>query len=82
MVTRRVGQGRISYLGAWLDERTLMRVLKLQPLPAGIEVSRRGAVSVVINHGQQTRTVKVAGKSLRVRGGDVVVAKDGRGGRI
>jgi beta-galactosidase len=66
MITRRVGKGRISYLGAVLDPALMDRVMaqttsdaKLQPefgpVPDGVEVCRRvGAnhvVFVLINHG-------------------------------
>jgi beta-galactosidase len=73
MVTRAVGKGRISYLGAWLDDRTMMKVLKLRPSPAGVEVSRRGPVTIVINHGRKTQTVAVTGKKRQVAAGDVMI---------
>jgi beta-galactosidase len=72
MITRRVGKGRISYLGAVLDPALMDRVIawatsdaqvKLQfgPLPEGVEVCRRvgagRAVFVLINHGAAPATV-------------------------
>ena len=66
MITRSVGKGRISYLGAVLDPALMERVMtwatsgaevkaEFGPLPDGVEVCRRvGAgrtVFVLINHG-------------------------------
>lgn len=69
LVTRRVGAGRISYLGAWLDEASMQRLIAgaLQQagipavnLPPGLEVSRRVAddrqVTILINHGREPVT--------------------------
>ena len=57
-ITRKVGNGRITYIGAWLDPNTMAAAAKwmldtsgvtpaLGPVPAGVEVSRRGAHGVV-----------------------------------
>jgi beta-galactosidase len=82
-ISKIAGKGRISYLGAWLDDATMAkfipRVLKLAgipstSLPAGIELCRRGERRIVINHGKQARTVKLAGKSIRIPAGDVVIS--------
>ncbi len=66
MITRRVGKGRISYLGAVLDPALMDRVIawatsdakikpEFAPLPDGVEVCRRVSAShtifVLINHG-------------------------------
>jgi beta-galactosidase len=63
VVTRRVGKGRITYMGAWADDRSmdvfahwLAQISNLDqrfPAPEGVEVSRRVAgdreVYVVVN---------------------------------
>jgi beta-galactosidase len=58
-ITRKVGNGRITYIGAWLDPKTMAAAAKwmidtsevkpaLGPVPAGVEVSaRHGALGVV-----------------------------------
>jgi len=71
-VTRRVGAGRITYVGAWLDDglmdglaRWLAESVDLSApfgaLPPGIEVCRRAAgareVFVVLNHADEARQV-------------------------
>lgn len=63
-ITRRVGKGRITYIGAWLDAKTMAEAAKwmtetsgVKPafgvVPAGVEVSPRygahGTVYVLIN---------------------------------
>jgi beta-galactosidase len=70
VVSRSVGSGRISYVGAWLDDHTMQRLTLdwlansgVQPIsaPEGVELCRRvgatGEVWIVINHTRQTRTV-------------------------
>jgi beta-galactosidase len=72
MISRRVGKGRISYLGAVLDADSMLRVVQwviddanVRPefgeLPENVEVCRRlGAkhkVFVLINHGSTTANV-------------------------
>lgn len=64
VTTRRVGKGRVTYVGAWLDPATMARLLawtaaqaKIAPVwpgrPAGVEVASRqgprGRIHVVIN---------------------------------
>jgi beta-galactosidase len=71
MITRQVGEGRISYVGAWLDDELMRRVadwlLKVSSVnadlatpPAGVEVCvrQRGdeRVVILINHTAQPRT--------------------------
>ena len=63
-ITRKVGNGRITYIGAWLDPKTMAAAAKwmidssgvkpaLGPVPAGVEVSARhgahGVVYILIN---------------------------------
>ena len=72
LVTRRVGQGRISYLGACVDAQLSKSIMLwatelagvkplLTEVPAGVEVSQligpKGPVLVVINHGTTPVTV-------------------------
>ncbi|HSI48842.1 MAG TPA: beta-galactosidase [Ideonella sp.] len=74
VLTRRVGQGRITYVGAWLDEALLHRLTAgwlreaavsapMPDVPAEVEVCVRGdathLVVVLINHGQQPQKVKL-----------------------
>jgi beta-galactosidase len=71
-ITRQVGKGRITYVGAWLDPKTMAQAAlwmtetsgvkpALGPAPAGVEVSRRdgprGAVYVVINFSAQPQSL-------------------------
>lgn len=73
-VTRQVGKGSITYLGAWLDEAGmakfvdgLLQTSGVQPLvpavPAGVEVCVRTgadrAVIVLINHGKEPQQVSL-----------------------
>jgi beta-galactosidase len=63
-ITRKVGKGRITYIGAWLDSKTMAEAAKWMtntsgvkpafgPVPAGVEVSPRyganGTIYVLIN---------------------------------
>ncbi|MGB7727650.1 MAG: beta-galactosidase [Candidatus Acidiferrum sp.] len=63
-ISRKVGSGRITYIGAWLDPKTMAEAAKWMtdtsgvkpvfgPVPTGVEVSTRngehGAVFIVIN---------------------------------
>ena len=74
VVSRRIGKGRITYVGAWLDEPALNRLIAwaaeqagARPnwprLPDGVEVDRRrgpgGDVLVTINWAKQPRTVSL-----------------------
>lgn len=74
VVTRPVGKGRITYVGAWLDEETLGRVIawaaaraKVSPvwpdIPADVEVTARQSgdrtVYVAINWGTVPQTVRL-----------------------
>jgi beta-galactosidase len=83
LVSRRVGAGRISYLGAWLDDGSMQRLIAgalaqagipALDLPPGLEVSRRVAddrqITILINHGHDPVTFE----GRVIPGGDVQVA--------
>lgn len=72
---------RYGKSNGWLDDNSMAQVLKVKPLPSGIEVSRRGPVQIIINLGKQTRSVKIDGKVLRMRGGDVQITRTAAGRR-
>ncbi len=71
IVTRQVGKGSITYIGAWLDENSLSHITGMvlsrftrqfiPSVPAGVEVcvrSGRGhSVVVLINHSEKPATV-------------------------
>jgi len=74
LVSRAVGQGRISYLGAWLDEENMRQVMDWMTKTAGIandwarppeqvEVCRRvtddSEVFILINHGSKVERVTI-----------------------
>jgi len=74
LLTRQVGKGRISYVGAWLDDATLDRLTgdwlrdaqvraPLADVPADVEVGVRSdgrrRVLVLINHGTDARQVRL-----------------------
>jgi len=71
-ITRKVGKGRITYIGAWLDSKTMERASKwmasvssvrtpLPNVPEGVEVSVRqgaqGSVFILVNLSKQPRTI-------------------------
>jgi len=71
-ITRRVGKGRITYIGASLDTGTMAAAAQwminmsditraLGPVPAGIEVSTRSGngkvIYILVNFGKKTETV-------------------------
>jgi len=70
-LTRTVGKGHISYLGAWLDEALMRRMLAVELAGAGVKpliagpddvevcerVGTRKQVLILINHGDENRTV-------------------------
>ena len=73
-VTRKVGRGRITYIGAWLDPKSMEQAVQwmvsgsgvkaaLGDVPAGIEVCPRygseGAVYILINFSTQSQTVRL-----------------------
>jgi beta-galactosidase len=76
-ITREVGKGSITYIGAWLEpslmQKVTERLLKqagVEPiipgLPSDVEVCERSAkgkrVWIVINHGQKPQAVNLPGK--------------------
>ena len=73
-ITRKVGKGRITYIGAWLDQQTMVQAAKwmmedsgvqipLAGVPLGVEVNPRygahGAVYILINFSKQAQTVNL-----------------------
>jgi len=73
VVTRRHGSGRITYVGAWLDDATMKRLAKQWiaesgipsvAVPEGVELCRRvgprGDVFICINHTPHPKTVELA----------------------
>ena len=73
-ISRRVGMGSITYIGAWLDPKTMARAAKwmtdlsgvkpaLDAVPDGVEVSprhgQRGTVYVVVNFSKLPQTVNL-----------------------
>jgi beta-galactosidase len=86
VITRRVGDGRITYVGAWLDDKTMdslaawmVQVSQVKPAlgaaPEGVEVCRRTGpgkeVFIVINHTTAPQTILLPRpKREALRGGD------------
>jgi beta-galactosidase len=75
-ITRKVGKGRITYIGAWLDPKTMESAAKwmattsgvhtpLPNVPPGVEVSVRqgahGTVYILVNLSKQTQTIELPG---------------------
>ncbi len=73
-ITRKVGKGRITYIGAWLDPKTMENAAKwmaassgvdtpLPNIPAGAEVSVRrgvhGPVYILVNLSKQPQTISL-----------------------
>jgi len=71
-ITRRVGKGRITYIGIWPDDRLMTSVAKwmadvsgvkpaLGPIPEGVEVDPRygaqGVVYILVNFSKSQQTV-------------------------
>jgi beta-galactosidase len=71
-ITRKVGRGRITYIGAWFDPKTMQQAAKwmtttsgvkpaLGEVPEGIEVDPRygaqGTVFILINFSKQQQTI-------------------------
>src|SRR5208283_4790822 len=69
VITRRVGAGRITYVGAWLDDKTMNSLAAwmvqvspaLSAVPQGVEVCRRSGqgkdIFIVINHTTEAQTI-------------------------
>lgn len=79
VVTRRVGKGRITYVGAWLDRASMRRVVAwaasqagaaplLPAVPDGVEIAERlgpaGRVIVAINWNAEPRSVALRRPAL------------------
>ena len=91
VITRQVGNGRISYIGAWLDDATMdmlvgaaMQDRNMAPMMTGIpkdvEICQRSKgeqkVYIIINHGKETREVVLPRPMKDVlRGGTVSSVK-------
>ncbi len=88
-ITRKVGKGRITYIGAWLDAKTMANAAKwmaevsgvkaaLGPVPEGVEVLPRyganGAVYVLVNFAKDSQTVKLPAKMQDVLNGGTTQA--------
>ncbi|HEY4899500.1 MAG TPA: beta-galactosidase [Terriglobales bacterium] len=73
-ITRKVGKGRVTYVGAWLDKNTMAEAanwmtdvsgvrLALGPVPDGVQVyprySAKGAVYILVNFSKAPHTVKL-----------------------
>ena len=83
-ITRQVGKGRITYIGAWLDPATMRQAAKwmtdtsgvktpLPSVPEGVEVSLRqgehGAVFVIVNFSEAAQTIPLSGPMADVLDG-------------
>jgi beta-galactosidase len=73
-ITRKVGKGRITYIGAWLDPKTMENAVKwmaktsavatpLPNIPTGVEVTvrqgARGTVYILVNLSRQPQAIKL-----------------------
>ena len=85
-VTRRLGRGRITYIGAWLDEKLMAAAARwmlessgvapaLGTVPEPVEVCRRVSagkeVFILINHSKQAQQVRLPRRFHRVLAEDV-----------
>jgi beta-galactosidase len=86
VITRQVGRGRISYVGAWVDDATMDLLVRAAlddagidapfgALPPGIEVcTREGGgkrVYVVLNHSKEDREMALPHRMKNIlRGGE------------
>jgi len=83
-ITRKAGKGRITYIGAWLDPKTMAQAAKwmtetsgvkpaLGVVPDGVEVSARygthNLVYVVINFSKEPQTVHLPAAMEDILGG-------------
>lgn len=83
-ITRKVGKGRITYIGAWLDDARMAAAAKwmtdvsgvkpaLGPVPEGVEVYPRygehGAVYILVNFSKTEQTISLPSKMQDVLGG-------------
>jgi beta-galactosidase len=80
-ITRKIGKGSITYIGAWLDEATMKNAAKwmttmsgvsakLGPVPAGVDVYPRegpnGRVFILVNFSASQQTVALPTKMTDV----------------
>jgi beta-galactosidase len=71
-ITRKVGKGRITYIGVWLDKQTMAQAVSWMaevsgvkpafgPVPEGVEVSARhgakGTVYILVNLSKRAQTI-------------------------
>ena len=83
-ITRKVGKGRITYIGAWLDEPAMAVAAKwmtdvsgvkpaLGPVPGGVEVYPRygdhGTVFILVNLSKAEQSVSLPGEMTDVLAG-------------
>jgi beta-galactosidase len=88
-ITRKVGKGRITYVGAWLDKNTMAKAADwmtavsgvkpaLGPVPDGVEVYPRygakGAVYILVNFSKASQNVKLPATMQDVLSGGSVQA--------
>jgi len=88
-ITRKVGKGRITYIGAWLDAKTIAKAAQwmteisgvkpaLGPVPDGVEVSPRyGAqktVFILVNFSKAPQSVTLPAKMQDVLNGGTTQA--------
>ena len=84
VMTRKVGEGRITYIGALLDRTLMQKAIDSMaesaalrpafgPVPSGVEVCRRtgphGDVFILINHANENRTVNLPSRMIEVLSG-------------
>lgn len=79
---RALGRGAIWYLGGLLEDGILAEVIGaaaaaagigLDPLPAQVELIRRGGATVVLNHGSVPARLSLHGRMIDVPGEDLVI---------
>ncbi|MHB8653794.1 MAG: beta-galactosidase [Terriglobia bacterium] len=85
-ITRKVGKGRITYIGAWLDDATMAAAAKwmtdvsgvkpaLGPVPEGVEVypryGRHGAVYILVNFSKTEQTISLPSEMQDVLAGGI-----------
>ena len=86
-VTRQVGKGRITYIGAWMDEATMAHAAKwmvetsgVKPewgvMPEGVDLYlREGSgkkTAILVNFGSETKSVTLPGAMTDVLAGGAV----------
>jgi len=84
-ITRKVGKGRITYIGAWLDPKTMENAVQwmaktsavatpLPNIPTGVEASVRqgahGTVYILVNLSKQPQTIPLPNAMSDVLEGD------------